>query len=101
METGAGPIAVFLWVRLKERRRRLSSVGVLVPLGLGVYETGVFEHTTVGMDALPFLVPLVLLFVFQATTEEAVTRGYMLRVGLITGTHAGWNYFQGTSSDCR
>ena len=101
---GATLFVLFLWVRLKEGRS-LSSVGfrgeggarkfllglvigavmmalpVLFLLTIGIYETGASEHTVSGTSALLPIVPLLAVFAIQASTEEAVTRGYMLQMG--------------------
>lgn len=97
-------LGLFLWVRLKEGRS-LASVGfrdaaalrrfvvgivigavmmavpVLVLLVTGTYETGGSVHTDSGSSALLPLIPLLLVFAVQWSTEEAVTRGYMLQMG--------------------
>lgn len=100
---GVTLLLLVVWVRLKERRSASSigfrgrgavgklllgfvigaammAVGVLVPWALGQYETGGSEHTNVGSAALIAVVPLVLVFLLQASTEEAVFRGYLLQV---------------------
>ena len=59
----------------------MMSAGVLLGKLLGQYDTGVSRHTNVGSAALLGLIPLALVFVVQASTEEAATRGYMLPVG--------------------
>lgn len=101
---GATLLLLFLWVRLKEGRRfssigfrgghaatklgvgflvgaAMMGVGVLVGWATGVYDNGVSEHTRLGASSLVAIIPLVLVFVFQASTEEAATRGYMLQEG--------------------
>lgn len=100
---GATLIALFLWVRFKEARPFSSigfrgrhpigklllgfvigavmmTIGVLVPWALGHYESGGSVHTNVGSAALGALIPLVIVFIVQASTEEAVFRGYLLQV---------------------
>ena len=96
-------LLLFVWVRFKEGRRFSSvgfrgrnpvgklllgfvigavmmTVGVLVPWALGAYATGASVHTNLGSSALIAIIPLILVFFWQASTEEAVTRGYMLQV---------------------
>lgn len=99
---GTVVLLLLLWLRLKERRSFLSvglreaqpvrrllgglvigaammTVGVLVPWALGQYQLGASSHGRLGVDALGWLVPLLLVFVLQGSTEELVTRGYMLQ----------------------
>lgn len=94
---------LFLWLHYKERRgfrsiglrgpnplRRISqgfvlgalmmSLGVLIPVAFGQYALGASEHAKLGMDAAVFLLPLLLIFVLQGSTEELVVRGYMLQM---------------------
>lgn len=59
----------------------MMGVGVLALTVVGQYEAGVSEHTNVGSQALALLLPLAVVFLLQASTEEAVTRGYMLQIG--------------------
>lgn len=97
-------LGLALWILLKERRP-ITSVGfrgskpvgklvggialgvVLMSVGVGIlvltgqYSLGSSRHTTTGADALGWLLPLLILFILQGSTEEAVTRGYMLQVG--------------------
>lgn len=100
---GGTLVLLFLWVRFKEGRRfssvgfrgrgavvkllvgflvgaAMMAVGVLVGWATGVYDTGVSEHSRVGASALVVIVPLILVYYFQASTEEAATRGFMLPV---------------------
>jgi uncharacterized protein len=100
---GATLLVLFLWVRFKEGRPFSSigfrgrnpvgklalgfvigavmmTVGVLVPAALGHYERGGSEHTNVGSAALLAVAALVFVFLLQASTEEAVFRGYLLQV---------------------
>lgn len=97
--------ALYLWVRFKERRpfaslgfrpRRdgarlllgfgiggaLTSIGILVGLLTGVYANGESTHTRSGAEALLPLLPLVLLYLVQGASQEAVTRGYLLPMSL-------------------
>ena len=101
---GFGMVLVFLylWLRFKEGRSFSSvglrgdnplgklaggvvigalmmTAGVLVPWALGQYQLGASVHGRLGMDAVPLLVPLLLLFILQGSTEELVLRGYMLQ----------------------
>lgn len=92
---------LFLWLHYKERRgfssiglrganplRKLTiglligatmmSLGVLIPVAFGQYALGASEHAKLGMDAAVFLLPLLLIFILQGSTEELVLRGYML-----------------------
>ncbi|MGH1561208.1 CPBP family intramembrane glutamic endopeptidase [Mumia sp. DW29H23] len=57
----------------------LMAVGVLAGTVLGWYDTGTSSHSVSGPSALVGLVPLLLVFVFQGSTEEAVTRGFMFQ----------------------
>jgi membrane protease YdiL (CAAX protease family) len=59
----------------------MMGAGVLALTVLGQYESGVSEHTNLGSEALVLLLPLAVVFLLQASTEEAVTRGYMLQIG--------------------
>ncbi|MFN8156359.1 MAG: type II CAAX endopeptidase family protein [Candidatus Nanopelagicales bacterium] len=101
---GVTAILLFLWVRFKEGRP-FSSVGfrgrnpvgklilgvvigalmmtaaVLVGWATGQLGTGLSVHANVGADSLVFILLLLLVFFVQASTEEAVTRGYMLQIG--------------------
>jgi membrane protease YdiL (CAAX protease family) len=93
---------LFLWLHYKERRglssiglrganplRKLTiglligatmmSLGVLIPVAFGQYALGASEHAKLGMDAAVFLLPLLLIFILQGSTEELVLRGYMLQ----------------------
>ena len=97
-------VALLLWVVLKEGRPFTSlgfrggnplgklavgvvigalmmGAGVLALTVMGQYEAGVSEHTNLGSEALALLLPLAVVFLLQASTEEAVTRGYMLQIG--------------------
>ncbi len=97
-------LGLFLWVRFKEGRSILSvglrgagalrkfvvglvigaammAVPVILLMVTGTYESGGSEHTESGSAALLLLVPLLVVFAVQGTTEEAVTRGYMLQMG--------------------
>ena len=97
-------VALLLWVVLKEGRpfsslgfrggnpvgklalgvvigALMMGVGVLVLTLMGQYEAGASQHTNVGSAALALLLPLAVVFLLQASTEEAVTRGYMLQIG--------------------
>lgn len=98
-------LALFLWVRLKERRafttvglrpgrdaRRLLvgfvvggglvGLGVLLALALGVVAPDLSPHTHTGAEAVLPLLPLVLLSLLQGISQEAITRGYLLPVTL-------------------
>ncbi len=101
---GATLIGLALWVVLKEGRSFTSvgfrgapfgrllaglgigaammSVGVGIATVLGQYSRGASQHTTTGSSAILSLLPLLLLFILQGSTEEAITRGYMLQMGL-------------------
>ncbi len=59
----------------------MMGAGVLALSVMGQYESGVSGHTNLGSDALVLLLPLAVVFLLQASTEEAVTRGYMLQIG--------------------
>ena len=97
-------VALLLWVVLKEGRpfsslgfrggnpvgklafgvvigALMMAAGVLALTVMGQYETGASQHTNVGSEALALLLPLAVVFLLQASTEEAVTRGYMLQIG--------------------
>lgn len=100
---GVTLLGLWAWLRFKERRA-FSSVGfrgarplgrfllgagigagmitvvVLILLATGQYDTGASEHTRSGAEALLPLIPLAALFALQGSTEEAVTRGYMLQI---------------------
>lgn len=101
---GFGMVLVFLylWLRFKEGRTFSSvglrgdnplgqlvggvvigalmmTAGVLVPWAFGQYAPGASAHGRLGLDAVPLLVPLLLLFILQGSTEELVLRGYMLQ----------------------
>lgn len=101
---GSTLVALLMWVALKEGRpfsslgfrggnpvgklaagvaigALMMGVGVLALTVMGQYEAGISVHTNVGSEALALLLPLALVFLLQASTEEAVTRGYMLQVG--------------------
>jgi uncharacterized protein len=115
---GAALLVLFLWVRFKEGRPFSSigfrgknpigklllglvigavmmTIGVLVPWALGQYATGASEHTNVGSAALVPLLGLFFVFIWQASTEEAITRGYMLQT---TGQQTNaWFAILGTS----
>ena len=96
-------IQLFLWVRFKESRpfssigfrgrnpigklllgfvigAAMMTIGVIAPWALGHYVTSGSVHTNVGSAALGALIPLVIVFLLQASTEEAVFRGYLLQV---------------------
>lgn len=100
---GVTLLLLFLWVRFKEGRpfssvgfrgpgavgklalgfvigAAMMAVGVLVPWALGQYELGASEHTNLGSAALVAVIPLLFVFLVQASTEEAVFRGYLLQV---------------------
>lgn len=97
-------LMLFLWVVVKERRSvtslgfrgskpvarlavgvllgaALMTVGVLLTMAMGQYDSGASTHTRTGSAAILSLIPLALLFLVQGSTEEAVTRGYMLQMG--------------------
>jgi hypothetical protein len=59
----------------------MMAAGVLALTVRGQCETGVSQHTNAGSAAIAFLVPLAIVFLLQASTEEAVVRGYMLQIG--------------------
>lgn len=96
-------VALLAWVRWKEGRAfssigfrgsnpvgklvlglvigaAMMTIGVLVTWALGEYSTGVSEHTNVGSSSVLAIAMLFVVFIVQASTEEAVTRGYMLQV---------------------
>ncbi|WKK70487.1 CPBP family intramembrane metalloprotease [Rathayibacter oskolensis] len=100
---GTTLLLLFLWVRLKEKRRfssigfrganpvgkvllglvigaAMMTLGVLIPWSLGEYAIDVSPHTTLGASALVPVALLLPVFLVQASTEEAVLRGYMLQV---------------------
>lgn len=101
---GATLVVLALWLRFKERRP-FSSIGfrgrhavgrsaigfaagvvlfavpTLALVGMGQYADGRSTHTTSGTAAIGLAAALVLTFVVQATSEEAVTRGYLLPIG--------------------
>jgi membrane protease YdiL (CAAX protease family) len=101
---GVTLIVLFLWVRFKEGRP-FSSVGfrgrnpvgklllglvigalmmtvaVLIAWATGQYGTGLSVHLNLGVDSLVWILLLLPVFVVQASTEEAITRGYMLQIG--------------------
>jgi membrane protease YdiL (CAAX protease family) len=102
---GVSALLLVLWVRLKEGRpisslgfrgthrlRRflggfligalLMTLGVLIPTLLGQMASGISEHTLSGTAAILPLIPLLVVFAIQASTEEAVFRGYMLPMGM-------------------
>jgi uncharacterized protein len=112
-EFGFVVLLLFLWLRFKERRPFASvglrdpnpvgkfaagfaigagmmAIGVAIPWALGQYALGASEHGRLGVDALAWLAPLLVVFILQSSTEELVTRGYMLQcAGLqISGTGA-------------
>lgn len=97
-------LLLYLWVRFKERRplrsvgfrpgrdwrllplgflvgAAMMAVGVLLGLATGQYAAGGSTHTLSGGSALLALLPLLVVFVLQGSTEETVTRGYMLQIG--------------------
>jgi len=97
-------LGLFAWVRFKEGRPFSSigfrgpnpvgklflglligggmmTVGVLVPWAMGQYALGASTHVLSGGAAALALVPLLAVFLLQASTEEAVIRGYMLQTG--------------------
>lgn len=99
---GVTLIGLFVWVRLKEGRKFSSlglrgsdpagklllglligavmmTIGVIIPLATGQYATGISVHTKTGTNAIVALIPLALVFLLQASTEELTTRGYMLQ----------------------
>ncbi len=101
---GASLLLLWLWVRFKEGRA-FSSVGfrggravpklllgfviggammvaaTAIPLLTGDLVSDGSKHTTVGAAALLPLLALALVFFWQSSTEEAITRGYMLQIG--------------------
>lgn len=50
----------------------MMTVGVLIGLVTGQYASGGSDHTLSGSSALLALLPLVVVFVLQGSTEEAV-----------------------------
>jgi uncharacterized protein len=99
---GGNVLLLFLWVRFKEGRRFSSlgfrgsgavrkivvgwvigalamGIGVVVPWLMGEYAPGQSEHGRVGVSALVLLVPLLFVFLWQGSAEEAVTRGFLLQ----------------------
>lgn len=112
-------VALLAWVVLKERRgvsslgfrgprpvvkilvgvgvgAGLMTLGVLVAVLIGQYDTDGSVHTNSGTSALLSLLPLAVLFLLQGSTEEAVTRGYMLQMGARQLT--GWVAIVGGSA---
>lgn len=99
---GITALLLFVWVRLKEGRpfsslgfrgsRRfllglvigaaMMSLGVLIPTLLGDMATGISVHSLSGTAAILPLIPLLVVFILQGSTEEAVFRGYMLPMGM-------------------
>lgn len=100
---GSVVILLFLWLHFKERRPFTSvglrganpvgklllglligagmmALGVVIPWALGQYDLGASEHGRLGLDAVNWLIPLLLVFILQGSTEELMTRGYMLQV---------------------
>lgn len=100
---GATLLLLFLWVRFKEGRRFSSvgfrganpvgkfllgvafgalmmSIGVGIAWALGQYSTGESTHTNLGSAAILPIAVLLFVFFLQGSTEEAVTRGFMLQV---------------------
>lgn len=101
---GATLLLLFLWVRFKEGRpfstvgfrgrnpigkllvglvigAVMMTTGVLVAWVTGQYGTGLSVHTNLGTAALLPIAILLFVFFVQASTEEAMTRGYMLQIG--------------------
>lgn len=100
---GATLLLLFVWVRVKEGRAFSSvgfrgtnpvgkfllgivigavmmSIGVGITLAIGQYGTGLSVHTNLGSAALLPILGLLFVFFLQGSTEEAVTRGYMLQI---------------------
>lgn len=96
-------VLLALWLRFKERRPFTSvglrgskpvgklalglvigagmmAVGVAIPWALGQYGLGLSAHARLGADAVVWLVPLLIVFILQGSTEEIMSRGYMLQV---------------------
>lgn len=98
-------LAMFLWVRVVEGRRfrtlgftsaragikklglgfllggAMMAAGVGFGLLTGQLTFGASTHALMGWESLLPLIPLVLVFILQGTTEETLTRGYMLQTG--------------------
>jgi hypothetical protein len=53
----------------------MMAVGVLIGLVTGQYTPGGSTHTLSGSSALLALLPLILVFILQGSTEETMTRG--------------------------
>lgn len=102
---GTTAVLLLLWVKVKERRSissigfrgrhglgklgiglllgaGLMTLGVLIATLTGDLATGRSQHTLQGSAAALSLIPLLLLFILQSSTEEAVFRGYMLPMGM-------------------
>lgn len=100
---GTVVVLLALWLRFKERRPFTSvglrgskpvgklalglvigagmmAVGVAIPWALGQYGLGLSTHGRLGADAVVWLVPLLVVFILQGSTEEIMSRGYMLQV---------------------
>ena len=98
-------LGLWLWVRLKERRPfatvgfrpgrdwlrllagfvlggGLVTVAVLLGFVLGVYGGARSTHSFSGVAAVLPLLPLIMLLLLQGVSYEAVTRGYMLQMGV-------------------
>lgn len=101
-EFGAVVVLLFLWLRFKEGRpfssvglraarpvrmlvvglaigAGMMALGVVIPWALGQYELGASAHGRLGRDAVLWLLPLLVVFILQGSTEELVMRGYMLQ----------------------
>ncbi|MCT9818940.1 CPBP family intramembrane metalloprotease [Microbacterium sp. W1N] len=102
---GVTLLALFFWVRVVEGRRirtlgftpskgglkkiglgfllggAMMGAGVGVGLLTGQLSFGASTHAVTGWGSLLALLPLVLVFILQGTTEETLTRGYMLQSG--------------------
>jgi uncharacterized protein len=101
---GGSLLLLWLWVRFKEGRKFSSvgfrgpkpigklllgfvvgavmmSIGVAIPWATGHLASDSSSHTNLGTAALVPVLGLVFVFLWQASTEEAITRGYMLQVG--------------------
>lgn len=96
-------LAMFLWVRVVEGRRfrtlgftsartgwkklglgfllggAMMGAGVAFGLLSGQLTFGASAHALIGWESLLPLIPLVFVFILQGTTEETLTRGYMLQ----------------------
>lgn len=101
---GVTLVALLLWVWLKEGRgfgslgfrgsgwlaklagglvigAAMMGLGVLLVTIIGQYANGESDHTRLGASAVLWVIPLLLVVLLQSSTEEAITRGYILQIG--------------------